>query len=466
MNPTAAPTAAPEQTIDASHLREIFTGEFHLPGDPGWDVARSAWNLAVDQHPAAVAIPADAADVAAAVRFAREAGLRVCVQGTGHNAAAYGPLGDSVLIKTERMREVSIDPEENIARVGAGVTWGEVVGAAGEHGLAALAGSSHDVGVVGFTLGGGVSWLSRKHGLACERVTAIDLIDAAGEERRVTAETDPDMFWALRGGGGNFGVVTALEFSLIPLHEVYAGALFFPYERSGEVLEAWRRWTATIPDEITSVGRMLQFPPMPEVPDFLRGRSFVVVEATCIGSQEHCDELLAPLRELGPEMDTFAVQTPADLLGLHMDPPGPVPGFGDHQMLADLDAASLEALVAAVGPGTESPILSYEFRHLGGALERRCEGSGALGALEGRFMTFGVGILAMPEMGPPLKAALARAREALDVVDSGCNYANFAESAVGADSIYGPRTLARLRDVKAAVDPDGLLHGNHPIDAA
>jgi hypothetical protein len=465
MNPTAAPTA-PAKPLDADRVREIMSGDFHVPGDPGWDLARSAWNLAVDQHPAAVALPADAADVVAAVRFAREEGLRVCVQGTGHNASAYGPLDDSVLIKTERMREVSIDPERNIARVGAGVTWGEVVGPAGEHGLAALAGSSHDVGVVGFTLGGGVSWLSRKHGLACERVTAIELVDAAGGEHRVTAESDPDMFWALRGGGGNFGVVTALEFGLIPLGEVYAGALFFPFERSGEVLEAWRRWTTTVPDEVTSLGRMLQFPPMPEIPEPVRGRSFVVVEATCIGSAEHFEELLAPLRELGPEMDTFAVQPPADLLGLHMDPPGPVPGYGDHQMLADLDAASLEALVAAIGPGTGSPILSYEFRHLGGALGRRCEGSGALGALEGRFMTFGVGMLAGPEMAPPLKAALARAREALDVVDSGCNYANFAESAVGADSIYGPRTLARLRDVKAAVDPDGLLHGNHPIDAA
>jgi FAD/FMN-containing dehydrogenase len=460
------PTAAPAQPFAADHLREIIAGEFHLPGDPGWDVARSAWNLAVDQHPAAVAIPADAGDVAAAVRFAREQNLRVCVQGTGHNAAAYGDLSDSILIKTERMREVSIDPESQVARVGAGVTWGEVVGPAGEHGLAALAGSSHDVGVVGYTLGGGVSWLARKHGLACERVTAVELVDAAGEQRRVTAESDPDLFWALRGGGGNFGVVTALEFSLLPLHDVYAGALFFPYERAGEVLEAWRRWSATVPDEVTSVGRMLQFPPMPEIPEMLRGRSFAVVEACCIGSAEQFEELLAPLRELGPEMDTFAVLAPADLLGLHMDPPGPVPGFGDHQMLADLDAASVEALVAAVGPGTESPVLSYEFRHLGGALGRRGEGSGALGALEGRYMTFGVGILAVPEMAPPLKAALARARAALDVVDSGCHYANFAEDAVGADSIYGPRTLARLREVKAAVDPDGLLHGNHPIDAA
>ena len=459
------PTAASSQTPTASRRLTDFRGKIRMPGDPDWGAARSAWNLAVDQHPAAVAIPADAADVAMAIGFARERGLRVCVQGTGHNAAAYGSLADSLLIKTELMREVSIDAESGIARVGAGVTWGEVVGAAAEHGLWALAGSSHDVGVVGFTLGGGVSWLSRKHGLASERVTAIDLVDAAGERRRVTPEGDPELFWALRGGGGNFGVVTALEFSLLSLHDVYAGALFFPYERSGEVLEAWRRWTAGVPDEVTSVGRLLQVPPMPDVPEFLRGRSFVVVEATFIGSAEHGVELLAPLRELGPEIDTFSMVSPVDLLALHMDPPGPVPGYGDHQMLADLDAESLAALVAAVGPGTESPILSYEFRHLGGALERRGEGSGALGALEGRFMTFGVGILAEPEMAPPLVAALARARAALDVVDSGGHYANFAESAVDADSIYGPRSLARLREIRAVVDPDGLLHGNHPIDA-
>jgi hypothetical protein len=153
-----------------------------------------------------------------------------------------------------------------------------------------------------------------------------------------------------------------------------------------------------------------------------------------------------------------------------MDPPAPVPGHGDHQMLADLDAASLEALVRVAGPEADaegpSPLLSFEFRHLGGALGRREEGSGSLGALDGRYMTFGVGMLPVPEMLPALQAALERAREALDVVDTGTAYGNFAERAVGADAIYGPRTLARLRDVKAAIDPDGLLHGNHPIEAA
>ena len=153
--------------------------------------------------------------------------------------------------------------------------------------------------------------------------------------------TDPGLFWALRGGGGNFAAITAMEFELLPITEVYAGALFFPYERAGEVLEVWRRWTATVPDEVTSIGRMIQMPPLPEVPDFLRGQSFAVIEAAFIGSEAQAAELLAPLRELGPEMDTFATIGTPDLLGLHMDPPGPVPGLGDHQMLADLDADSL-----------------------------------------------------------------------------------------------------------------------------
>ena len=158
MNPTT-------ETIDLSPLRDEFAGALHTAADPGWDEARSAWNLAVDQHPAVVAIPEDAADVARAVRFARDHGIRVAAQGTGHNAAAHGDLAGVMLIKTERMRDVRIEPATKTARVGAGVTWGEVVGPAAEHGLAALAGSSHDVGVVGYTLGGGVSWLARKHGL-------------------------------------------------------------------------------------------------------------------------------------------------------------------------------------------------------------------------------------------------------------------------------------------------------------
>ncbi len=462
MNPITATT---ETTIDLTPLRSDFSGDLHTAADPGWDEARSAWNLAVDQHPSAVAIPADAADVARAVRFARDTGMKVAVQGTGHNVSPLGDLNGVMMIKTERLREVAIEPATRTARVGAGVTWGEVVGPAAEHGLAALAGSSHDVGVVGYSLGGGVSWLARKHGLAAERITAVEFVSAHGDLREVTALTDPDLFWALRGGGGNFGVITAMEFSLLPITEAYAGALFFPYERAGEVLEAWRRWTLSVPDEVTSVGRMVQIPPLPEIPEPLRGNSFAVIEMSFLGSAEQGDELLAPLRELGPEIDTFSTVPIPALLHLHMDPPGPVPGLGDHQMLADLDAGSLSRLVEAVGPGSGSPLVSFEFRHIGGALGRRAEGSGALGALGGRYMTFAVGMLPVPELEAPLRASFAAAREALDAQDSGEAYLNFAESRVDPGSIFGERTLARLREVRANVDPDGMFLANHSIDA-
>ena len=264
-----------------------------LPHDPRWNEARVAWNLAVDQQPAAVALPESAADVMAVVRWARSRGLRVAPQGTGHNAAAMGSLAHTVLVKTERMRGVEIDAERRIARVEAGVLWAEVSEAAAEHGLAALAGSSPDVGVVGYSLGGGISWLARRYGLAANSVTAVELVNADGELVRADADNESELFWALRGGGGSFGVVTALEFQLYPIAEVYAGVLFFPIERGKEVLHAWRNWLEDVPDEVTSVGRFLQFPPIPDIPEPLRGGSFVVVEATSL-LDEAADERAPP----------------------------------------------------------------------------------------------------------------------------------------------------------------------------
>ena len=199
-----------------------------LPGDPAWDAARQAWSLSVDQQPAAVTLPTSPQDVVDVVRFARWHGLRVAAQSTGHNAAPLGSLADTILIKTERMRRVSIDPVARIARVEAGVVWLEVVEAAARHGLAALAGSSPDVGVVGYTIGGGMSWLGRAYGLSANNVEAIEVVTADGRLVRADACTETDLFWALRGGG-SFGVVTAIELRLFPVTEVYAGLLATPH---------------------------------------------------------------------------------------------------------------------------------------------------------------------------------------------------------------------------------------------
>jgi FAD/FMN-containing dehydrogenase len=454
----------PETLLHARALRARLQGDLVLPGDESWDEARRAWNLAVDQQPAAVALPETAEDVVAIVDFAREHGLRVAPQGTGHNANPLGWLDETILVKTERMRGVEVDAESRRARVEAGVLWMEVTAAAAEHGLVGLAGSSPDVGVVGYSLGGGVSWLARKHGLSANSVIAIELVTADGRLVRVDADHEPDLFWALRGGGGNFGIVTSLDIRLYPVTEVYAGWLIWPIERAPEVLAAWREWTDSIPDEVTSVGRILNIPPLPDVPEPLRGRSVVVVEATYIGDETDGAELLAPLRALAPELDTFATIPASELHHLHMDPDKPVPGKGDGMMLEDLTPEAIAAVTAIVGP--DSSLLSVEFRHLGGELARHAPGSGVLGSLDGEYLMFAVGIAMGPEVVERIERDIAQLQRALARWDAGRTYLNFAEHARSGRALFGDDGYARLRRLKTEIDPDNVFHANHQIEPA
>ena len=434
-----------------------------LPHDPNWDEARLAWNLAADQRPAAVALPESADDVVAMVRWARERGLRIAPQGTGHSATALGSLAHTVLMKTERMRRVEIYQAARIARVEAGVLWEEVTEAAAEHELGALAGSSPDVGVVGYSLGGGISWLARKHGLAANAITAVELVNAEGKLIRADADNHGDLFWALRGGGGSFGIVTALEFRLFPITHVHAGALFFPLERATEVLRAWREWVDDVPEEVTSLGRFLRFPPLPHIPPPLRGGSFAVVEATSLLSEAETDELLRPLRELGPAMDTFATIPVQELKHLHMDPPQPVPGAGDGMLLAELDESAIDAIVRVAGPDVQSPLISIEVRHLGGAVARKAPGAGALASMDARFAMFAVGATPTPELDAGVKAHVEVLLTALAPWDSGRMYLNFAEKRRRGEELFGELTYRRLQTVKAAVDPEDVFRSNHPV---
>ena len=287
-------------------LRAAVAGQVFVPGQAGYDQARRTWNLAVDTRPAVVVDAGSAADVAQAVRYARAHGMRIAPQGTGHGAEPLEPLHGAMLLRTTRMRQVRIDPATCTARAEAGATWADVTVPAGQHGLAALAGSSPDVGVAGYTLGGGLGWLARRYGLAANSVTAAELVTPGGDLVRADAGHESDLFWAVRGGGG-VGVVTALEMRLYPVGELYAGDLFFPIQRAAEVLHAWRDWTATVPDEVTSLAHLLRFPPLPEIPAPLRGRAFAVVEAAYLGDAGAGAELTGPLRRLGPERDTFAM---------------------------------------------------------------------------------------------------------------------------------------------------------------
>jgi FAD/FMN-containing dehydrogenase len=445
-------------------LRARVQGTVVLPGEDAWDEARAAWNLAVDQRPTLVALPRSAADVQALVNFARSRGLRIAMQGTGHNAAPMGALDGTILVKTSDMRGVEIDPVDCVARVEAGALWIDVTAPASELGLAPLAGSSPDVGVVGYTLGGGLSWLGRRYGLAANRLLAVELVTADGQLVRASRHERPELFWALRGGGGNFGAVVAIEFELIPMRTVYAGMLLFPAERSRAVLQAWREWTETVPDSVTTSARMLNMPPMPDLPDFLRGRSLVVIDGAIVEDDERAAELLAPLRALGAEMDTFAPIPPVGLSRIHMDPEHPVPGIGDTAMLGDLSAETVDALVDTAGPGSDSPLLMTELRHLGGALGR--PGGGALSRFDGAYLYFGVGIPMDPSMAAAIEARHALVAATLADAASGHQYLNFAERRTDARAFYDEETYERLRAVKAAVDPLELFRANHEIPAA
>ncbi len=448
------------RAIDARELAARIDGAVVVPGDETWDEARQAWNLAVDQRPAAVVIPESVGDVLEIVGFARETGLRLAPQGTGHGGAALGPLDDTILVKLHRLRGVTVDPESMIARTAAGTIWIEVVEEAARHGLAALAGSSPDVGVVGYTLGGGLSWLGRKHGIGANHVTAIELVTADGRLHRVDRENDPDLFWALRGGGGNFGVVTAIEFRLFPIREVYAGILWFPVDRAADVLEEWRAWTDGLPDETTSVGRILQLPPLDEIPEPVRGKSFVVVEVIHCGSEREGREIVAPLRGLGPVMDTVELIPVQALSHLHMDPEHPVPGSGDGMALDDLDSAAIDTIVSAT---VGSPLLSVEIRHLGGAIGRSRAEHGALAAFAAPYLLFAVGIAPTAEAGHAVESTVRDLRAGLAHLEAPHTYLNFAESKREARTLWSETSYHRLRRIKAAVDPENLIRSNHEI---
>jgi FAD/FMN-containing dehydrogenase len=445
----------------------LSAAELVRQGDQQWDSARAAWNLAIDQRPAMVARPGDANEVAAVVSYARENGWRVAVQAEGHGAGPLAGVGENtLLLKTGRMTGAEVDAGDRRARVGAAAKWQDVSALASPKGLAALSGSSAEVGVVGYTLGGGHGWLARKHGLACNSVVGAEVITAEGELVRADLENEPDLFWALRGGGGSFGVVTALEFELYPVPELYAGMFAWPWEQTADVLHAWREWVSGLPNEMGSWARILQVPPLPIVPEPVRGRQLVVVEAAYLGAEGSGRELLRPLRELGPELDTFAAVPPAALGHLHMDPEDPVPFDMSGQLLDALPAAAIDRIVEVAGPGSGSPLLSLELRLLGGALTDAPPDAGALASVDHAFLTLGVGMVTDPGMASAISGHLDLISNALEPWDSGVKYANFIDRSIDTRLSYPPETFDRLQEVKARYDRDDLFRANHPISGA
>jgi len=457
-------SARPALALDT--LRTQLTGNLHAPGDAGYDDARAAWNLTVDQRPVLVAEPRTADDVTAVVRFARHHGLRVAPQGTGHNAQARAGVDESILLNTRLMRGVEIDVENRSARVEAGALCADLTGPASELGLAALAGSSPDVGLVGYTLGGGIGWLARAFGMCCNSVLSFDVVTGDGEQLHVDAGQHPELFWALRGGTGSPAVITAMELALIAVPELFAGAMLWPWEQASEVLHTWRAWTQDAPETVTTSARILQVPPFPEIPETVRGRQFVVIDGAVVGSAAYAAEVLAPLRKLAPEIDMFAPSAPVALSYLHMDPEQPVPGIGDHALLRDVTAETIDAMIELAGCESGSPLLAVELRHAGGALSRVAPGAGARSRIDAPYILFAVGVPATPELAAAIPVRLAAIKDALSPWTAPGAYINFAEAPTDLSEAFEPDTFRALQAVKARYDSRDTIHANHAIAPA
>src|ERR671911_264424 len=449
-------------------LRAGLRGTAHAPGEEGYEEASRAWNLAAHQTPALVVVARGAADVMAAVRFARDGGLGVGVMATGHGVGAACDGG--VLINTSGMRGVRVDPVDRTARVEAGALWTDLIHESQVHGLAGLQGSTSHVGVVGYTMGGGFGWLGRKYGFNAASVREADLVTADGELVRLSAEDNPDLFWGLGGGGGNFGIVTSLKFDLYPVGTLYGGDIFYPMEKAPEVLDAYVRWSAGLPDEWSTGVAFLNIPPLPALPEPLRGKSVIALRGCYCGEKpEDGEEMLRPVREeLGDSiMDTFGAMPFAAMDSISMDPVDPIGARQHSEMLRDLSPEAIETLVEVAGAGSDSPLITLELRQLGGALARTADRLSTMGKGDSEFIMNGVGPAFTPEMAEGVVAYLAHVAEATRPFQTGDTYVNFMEldgaSPERVKAAYAPEDYERLVALKDRYDPHNVFRFNRNI---
>lgn len=452
-------TVLPAPTTAA--LRALAGGRVTLPGDPGYDADRHGFALAVDQHPAAIAHPDTAAEIAAAVRVAADHGLRVAAWSTGHDPGPLGDLADALVLRTDRMRAVAVDPATRRVRAAAGARWGDVVPAAAAHGLAVLHGSSPTVGVVGYSLGGGIGWYARRLGLAAHRITGAELVLADGAVVRTSDTERPDLVWALRGGGASVGIVTELEFEAFAFTDAYAGVLFWDATRAAEVLPVWAQWAESAPREVTTSLRLLALPPLPAVPPPLRGRRLVMIDGAVLADDRDAAAVLEPLRALGPEGDTFARVPTTAVPHLHMDPEEPAPGVTDTVLLDALPADAIAAFLDAAGPGSGSTLLFAEIRQLGGALADPHPDRAVLSRLAGRFLVAAAGLALDPATTAAARRDIARVVAAVHPWADRSAYYNGVERPFDTSTAFTPEAWARLQRLRATYDPRGVLRTPH-----
>ncbi|GAA3449920.1 FAD-binding oxidoreductase [Dactylosporangium matsuzakiense] len=435
-------------------------GPVYVPGDEGFAAEVFSWNVATTHEPLAVVGATNAQDVAEAVRWAGTLGLPVAVQATGHGAVR--PAKGGILITTTRMAEVSVDPVARVARAAAGARWSQVIAAAAPHGLAPLSGSSSQVGVVGYTLGGGVGPLGRKHGFAADHVRRVEIVTADGALRTVDADHEADLFWAVRGGKGNFGIVTAIEFDLVAAAEFFGGGIYYPGRHASEILQVYSQWSARLPEEMSTSVALLRLPDAPMVPPPLRGALTVHLRVCFLGRPEEGEALLAPMRAAAPSIiDDIAVLPYAAIDAVHRDPTDPMPSRERGVLLDALTPETVERIVAAAGPDVDIPVPMVEIRHLGGAFTRPPAVANAVSGRGAQYVLFAIG-LGLPELAPVVDAAIERIL-AVDTVPGGLM--NFSGGA-GPEAIqanWAPADRDRLLRVKRSYDPTNVFSSGQPL---
>ncbi|MHB1139438.1 MAG: FAD-binding oxidoreductase [Microthrixaceae bacterium] len=455
---TPSTAATPADVVDT--LRAHLRGRVLTPDSEEYATKILGWNRAQTHRPCVVVLAEDAEDVALSLRAARAAGLGVGVMSTGHGAVV--PI-DGLMIVVSGLQDLSVDPATATARIGAGCTWAQVLAATQERGLAPQIGSSVTVGAVGFTLGGGLGWLSRKYGPACDAVRSFDVVTPDGRLVRAAANEHHDLFRALRGGGGGaLGVVVAMEIELHPVTEVYAGNLFYPTEAAAEVAGRYARWVAESPDELTSSLVFMNFPPIPEVPEHLRGGSFLIVRGCWCGDIDRGRDLLDEWRRLAPPMiDTWDALPFSQAASISNDPVEPMPCVDTGGWLADFDTDTATTVAARTFPvAGPPPVMFTEVRHLGGAVARNDRSLSTMGNRDRQFLVHSIGIPldpAEPVRATPGQVALM---DALAPHLAAGTYHNFLDGAARRRSTGTSVDAAArpaLTTLQGELDPDGML---------
>ena len=447
-------------------LDESVQGPVFSAFDDGYDEERIRYQTFRPHAPTLVVGAENAQDVQRAVEFAARHDLPIGVQASGHSPAR--PATTGVLISTRRMNQVRIDPAARTARLGAGVVWQQVVEAAVPHGLVPLSGSAPHVGAIAYTLGGGLGLLARRYGYAADHVRRIEAVTTDGRLREIDAQQHRDLFWALRGGRDNFGVVTSMDVALVPLRQLFGGALYFDGARAQEILTTWLDWTTALPEEMTSSIALVPLPDVPALPPPLRGRYVANIRIAFLGEAEDGERLIAPLRALGPPLaDSVRVLPYTESASIHNDPVPPAAYSGTNAMLSGLDEDTVHRVLSMTGP--QAPITSIvEVRHLGGALSRAPQPPNSVGNREAAYL-LAVLNRVTPDSAEPVRSAHTRLLSVLapSTIGRSLNFLYGAHATPEQVAMaYSPGDYRQLRHLKATWDPRNLLRLNHNIPPA